>query len=212
MKKRTGLLAVMILTAVLAKAQYVPTKADLDQFLNTKTLVVKDKYPLNMYDGEIEDAMEAEWDITEWEMIPYDQFEEKRQDSNYSFLFLSTVVFEKDKLQAKYKFLNVSLGGDYFNINQMPDLVSVPVAYASVEDESYTYNLGILVRFIHNHQIPGHTGQSRAHIGLASKRQRRDQPRRFQPDLPVRTQLLSVHYLKGDQELFLQFTLPLHSQ
>jgi hypothetical protein len=96
-------------------------------------------------------VMEQEWNITQWEIIPYSEFEEKRQDPNYSFLFMTTVIFEKDKLQAKYKFLNVSLGGDYFNLNQMPDLVSVPVAYANVEDESYNYKLGILVRFIQQH-------------------------------------------------------------
>lgn len=149
--KRASLFTALVLSTILAYAQYIPTPEDLDKFLNTKTLVVKDQNPLNLYDGEIRKAMEEEWDITEWEMIPFSEFEEKRQDTNYSFLFLTTVIFEKDKLQAKYKFLNVSLGGDYFNLNQMPDLVSVPVAYGSVEDESYNYKLGILVRFIQKH-------------------------------------------------------------
>jgi hypothetical protein len=129
----------------------VPTPEDLDHFFETKTLVVKNKNPLNMIDGEIKEIMEKEWELTEWEMIEFAEFEEKRQDPGYSFLFLTTVIFEKDKLQAKYKFLNLSLGGDYFNLNQMPDLVSVPVAYANVEDESYVYKLGILVRFIQKH-------------------------------------------------------------
>lgn len=149
--KRTSLIISLVLAGVVIHAQYVPTPEDLDHFSKTKTLVVKDKNPLNTFDGEIKKVMEEEWEITPWEMIPYSEFEEKRQNPDYSFLFLTTVVFEKDKLQAKYKFLNVSLGGDYFNLNQMPDLVSVPVAYASVEDESYNYKLGILVRFIQKH-------------------------------------------------------------
>lgn len=149
--KRTSLIVSLVLAGVVIHAQYVPTPEDLDHFFKTKTLVVKDKNPLNTFDGEIKKVMEEEWEITPWEMIPYSEFEEKRQNPDYSFLFLTTVVFEKDKLQAKYKFLNVSLGGDYFNLNQMPDLVSVPVAYASVEDESYNYKLGILVRFIQKH-------------------------------------------------------------
>jgi len=47
--------------------------------------------------------------------------------------------------------LNLSLGGDYYSMSQMPDLVSVPVAYRNVEEDSYNYKLGILIRFIQNH-------------------------------------------------------------
>lgn len=151
MKKTLCLLNVLAFCLCLASAQYIPTRKDLEKFYKTKTLVVKDQNPLNLYDGEIENAMKEEWNITQWEMIPFSEFEAKRQDTNYSFLFLTTVVFEKDKLQARYKFLNLSLGGDYFNLNQMPDLVSVPVAYANVDDETYNYKLGILVRFIQKH-------------------------------------------------------------
>jgi hypothetical protein len=149
--RRIILIFTLVLTCIVLYSQDVPTPSDLDHFLETKTLVVKDNNPLNTFDSEIQKVMEQEWDITEWEMIPYDEFEEKRTDAGYSFIFLTTVTFEKDKLEAKYKFLNVSLGGDYPNLNLMPDLVSVPVAYASVEDESYNYKLGILVRFIQNH-------------------------------------------------------------
>ena len=130
---------------------YVPTVEDIERFFNTKTLVVLDINPLNTYDAEIREAMQNEWTITEFDFIPFSEFEEKRMNPDYSFLFLATVSFEKDKLQAAYKFLNLSLGGKYFNINQMPDLVSVPVAYKNVEEDSYNYKLGILVRFIQNH-------------------------------------------------------------
>jgi hypothetical protein len=137
--------------SLLAGAQYVPTPEDLEHFLQTKTLVVKDKNPLNTFDAEIEEVMAQEWDLTSYEIIPFSEFEEKRMNPDYSFLYITTVVFEKDKLNAKYLFLNVSLGGDYPHLNMMPDLVSVPVAYANVEDESYNYKLGILVRFVQQH-------------------------------------------------------------
>ncbi len=149
--KRAVLIALLIIPGLPAISQYVPTPEDLEHFLTTKTLVVKDQNPLNTYDGEIEKVMKEEWDITEWEMIPYAQFEEMRKNPEYSFLILTNVIFEKDELQARYKFLNLSLGGNYAKLNMMPDLVSVPVAYANVEDESYNYKLGILVRFIQNH-------------------------------------------------------------
>jgi len=149
--QRTIVFFVLVSYSLLVSAQYVPTPEDLDHFLETKTLVVKDKNPLNTFDAEIEEVMKTEWNITEYEIIPFSEFEEKRMNPDYSFLFLTTVVFEKDKLNAKYRFLNVSLGGDYFHLNMMPDLVSVPVAYTNVEDESYNYKLGILVRFIQKH-------------------------------------------------------------
>ncbi|MEE9462699.1 MAG: hypothetical protein V3V53_12750 [Bacteroidales bacterium] len=149
--QRTIVFLILVSFSLLVSAQYVPTPDDLDHFLKTKTLVVKDKNPLNTFDAEIEEVMAKEWDITEYEFIPFSEFEEKRMNPEYSFLFLATVVFEKDKLNAKYRFLNVSLGGDYFLIGMMPDLVSVPVSYTNVEDESYNYKLGILVRFAQQH-------------------------------------------------------------
>ena len=149
--QRTFVFLILVSFSLLVSSQYVPTSDDLDHFLKTKTLVVKDKNPLNTFDAEIEEVMAKEWDITEYEIIPFSEFEEKRMNPDYSFLFLATVVFEKDKLNAKYRFLNVSLGGDYFHIGMMPDLVSVPVSYTNVEDESYNYKLGLLVRFAQQH-------------------------------------------------------------
>jgi hypothetical protein len=120
--QRTIVIFLLVSLSLLVSAQYVPTPEDLDHFLKTKTLVVKDKNPINTFDAEIEEVMKTEWDITEYEIIPFSAFEEKRMNPDYSFLFLATVVFEKDKLNAKYRFLNVSLGGDYFHIGMMPDL------------------------------------------------------------------------------------------
>jgi len=142
--------AIMILTPLFSQ-EYLPTPENLEKFLKTKTLVVLDPNPLNTYDSEIMEAMENEWTLTEFEAIRYDEFEKKRMDPQYSFIKLVNITFEKDELNAVYKFLNLSLGGDYFSINQMPDIVSVPVAYNNVDEDSYNYKLGILVRFIQNH-------------------------------------------------------------
>lgn len=151
MKKAILLFCGIIFTVHLFSQEYLPTRENLEHFLKTKTLVVLDQNPLNTYDSEIQEAMENEWTITEFETIKYDEFEKKRQDPRYSFLKLVNITYENDKLNAVYKFLNLSLGGDYFSINQMPDIVSVPVAYNNVDEDSYNYKLGILVRFIQNH-------------------------------------------------------------
>jgi hypothetical protein len=151
MKKHTLIFACLFISFMSFSQAYVPTVEDIERFFDTKTLVVLDVNPLNTYDAEIKEAMENEWTITEYDFIPFSEFEKKRQNPEYSFLFMANVNFEKDKLQTTYKFLNLSLGGAYFNLNQMPDLVSVPVAYKNVDEESYNYKLGILVRFIQNH-------------------------------------------------------------
>ncbi len=62
--KRITFLSALALVVFLAQAQYVPTQADLDHFLETKTLVVKDQNPLNTFDAEIETVMEQEWEIS----------------------------------------------------------------------------------------------------------------------------------------------------
>jgi len=151
MKKLISFFAAAVIVIPLFSQEYLPVREDLEKFFQTKTLVVLDRNPLNTYDAEIEEAMKNEWTITEYDFIRYEEFEEKRKDPDYSFLMLVNVTFEKDKLNAVYKFLNLSLGGNYYSMNQMPDLVSVPVAYRNVEEDSYNYKLGILVRFIQNH-------------------------------------------------------------
>jgi hypothetical protein len=135
----------------LISQEYVPSRADLEKFFKTKTMVVLDRNPLNTYDGQIREAMENEWTITEFDFISYEEFGEKRKDPGLSFIMLVNVVFEKDKLNASYKFLNLMLGGDYWDMSVMPDLVTIPVSYRDVEEDSYNYKLGILVRFMQNH-------------------------------------------------------------
>jgi len=151
MKKTMTVLCAVIFMIPLFSQEYLPTRENLETFFKTKTLVVLDYNPLNTYDSEIMEAMENEWTLTPFEFIKYDEFEKKRKDPQYSFLKLVNITYENDKLNAVYKFLNLSLGGDYFSINQMPDIVSVPVAYNNVDEDSYNYKLGILVRFIQNH-------------------------------------------------------------
>src|SRR4030042_879784 len=151
MKKHTSVLLCLFICCTGFSQTYIPTMEDIERLLDTKTLVVLDINPLNTYDTEIREVMDNEWTITEFDFIPFSEFEEMRKNPDYSFLFLANVSFEKDKLNIVYKFLNLSLGGDYYSINQMPDLVSVPVAYKNVEEDSYNYKLGILVRFIQNH-------------------------------------------------------------
>jgi len=153
MRKLIISLIFSLLALITVAQSYVPTKDDINAFFNTKTMVVLQDNPLMEYNFVIKEVMEQEWNITEFEFITVKEFEELRMDPQYSFLYMSKVTFENDKTDAIYRFLHLSLGGDYLRKNQMPDIASVPLAYYSVEEDNYIYKLAILVRFIQNHAL-----------------------------------------------------------
>ena len=136
----------------LAEAQnYVPTPDDVRAFLNTKTLVVLDDNPMILFNKWIKEAVEQNWEITEYEFINYNEFENYRKDPSYSFLMTTDLFFERDKHRVRYKFLNLLLGGDYRRLSEMPDLCPVPLAYLNADEDNYIYKLGVFVRFVQNH-------------------------------------------------------------
>jgi len=152
MKKLLFILVLGIGLGSFLKAQdYTPTKSDLDAFLKTTTLVVLEDDPLREYNVVIKDVIEKEWKITPFEFIQFKDFDAKRKDPKYSFLMTTSIRFDKDKTDARYNFLNLLLGGDYYALNGMPSLVSVPLSYMEVDEGSYTYKLAVLVRFMQNH-------------------------------------------------------------
>lgn len=150
--KRLIFSMMLVCIAVWVNAQtFVPSREDVDAFFSTKTLVVLENNPLMEYNKIIRGVMQQEWNITEFDFITDKEFQEKRMDAQYSFIYMSHVTFEADKTDASCRFLHLSLGGDYFRLNEMPDIASVPLAYFDVEEDRYAYKLAILVRFVQNH-------------------------------------------------------------
>jgi len=141
----------IVLGGISFSQQYVPSREDVDAFYTTKTLVLLEDNPMLEYNYIIKEIMEKEWTITEYDFISSGEFEEKRKDPQYSFIYLAQVTFENDKTDAAYRFLHLSLGGDYFRMNEMPDIVAVPLAYYNVEEDNYVYKLAVLLRFMQNH-------------------------------------------------------------
>jgi hypothetical protein len=151
MKKFYLLIAFLSVFALMYSQSYVPSREDISAFFTTKTLVILEKNPLSEFNAIIRKVMQQEWNITEYDFITDKEFEEKKADAQYSFIYMSQVTFEADKTDASYRFLHLSLGGDYFRLNEMPDIAAVPVAYFNVDEDSYAYKLAILVRFMQNH-------------------------------------------------------------
>lgn len=151
--KHTLVLLVVLFssTQINAQREYLATAEDLDHFHTTKTYVVLSDNPMAEYNFEIQDAVKKYWNITEYEFINFDEFGEKSADKNASFLYVAAVNFEKDKSHTRYKFLCVSLGGDYVSIDDLKDVANLPLSYHGVDEDRYTYKLGTMVKFLQNH-------------------------------------------------------------
>jgi hypothetical protein len=134
-----------------AQREYLPTQDDLDHFHTTKTYVVLESNAISDYNIEIQDAVNRFWDITEFEFLKMEDFAEKSKDKNASFLYLATVNFEKDKSNARYQFLCLSLGGDHVSIDDLKDVANIPMSYYGVDGDHFAYKLGIMLRFLQYH-------------------------------------------------------------
>jgi hypothetical protein len=152
MKNLVAILLVIIPVAnAAAQREYLPNEDDLKLFHTTKTYIVMQDNPMSDYNFEITDAVKKYWNITEYEFIKFDEFEEKSHDATASFLYTANVNFEKDKSQTRYVFLCISLGGEYPSMDEMKDIVNIPLSYLGVDEDSYSYKLGTLLNFMQKH-------------------------------------------------------------
>jgi hypothetical protein len=151
MKKWLTLSLIILATIITYAQKEVPTPDQIAQFKKSKTLIVLDDNPLMRYNFKIREAVENVWSITPTEFISTADYEIKRMDKAYSFITLDQVFFTKDKTQAQYNFLCLSLGGDYKNQSDMPQLCTVPVSYFDVDEESYIYKLSALLDIVQDH-------------------------------------------------------------
>lgn len=147
-----SLLVLIPMVQLAAQREYLPTPDDLNRFKSTKTYVVLADNPLAEYNFEIRDAIKETWTLTEYEFLEYDDFAEKSLDLNASFLYIAVVNLEKDKTNARYNFLCLSLGGpDHNTIDELKDISNIPLGYYGVDEELYLDHLRIILRFMQGH-------------------------------------------------------------
>ena len=152
--KRVSLVLILMLGFFIGNAQTsVGTPEQIYQFSKTTTYIVLENNPMLMYNSKIKEAVEKHWTITPFEFVTFstDEFEKARMDPNKSFLIVNRVLFERDKVKAKYLYMYVQLGGDYEFVNQMPKVAGFPIAYDGTEEDQYIYKLGMMVEFLQNH-------------------------------------------------------------
>ena len=126
-------------------------KSQIEDFFKSKTLVVKDVDPFSGFNSVAPDAVKKYWTITPYDVISAGEFDKMRTDPKLSFIFLSKVQLEKDKKQVYYLYLNVVMGAKVRNLVEMPELLSLPLAYSGVDEESYENKLPLMIRFAQVH-------------------------------------------------------------
>ncbi|MFC2104528.1 hypothetical protein ACFLS4_04160, partial [Bacteroidota bacterium] len=118
----------------------------------SKLYVVLESNPIAEYNFKIQEAVKKAWNITEFEFITLDQFEEKFNDPNASFLMMTQVVFQNDKTRVKYNFLHIFIGKEGLDsFEGLPDIAAIPLSYTEVDEEFWVYKMESLVRFMQTH-------------------------------------------------------------
>jgi len=148
------LLALMLVTGLFGQGAQKIVYADKNQiedFFKSKTMVVMDADPFSGFNSVAPDAVKNYWTITPFEIITTAQFEKVRTDPKLSFIFLSKVQLERDKKEVHYLYLNVVMGAKSKDLTAMPELLSVPLAYSGVDEDSYVDKLPLMIRFAQVH-------------------------------------------------------------
>ncbi|HBI81609.1 MAG TPA: hypothetical protein DDY04_06665 [Bacteroidales bacterium] len=124
---------------------------DVKAFLASTTYVVLENNPTSQYNMEIREAVERSWKITPYKFITAKEFNDMRKDIDKSFLVLIQMRIDNDKVVPTYNFLSVSMGAAVTKITDMPDICSVPLSYKDLPEDTYTYKLEGLIRFMQNY-------------------------------------------------------------
>ncbi len=144
------LISILLSTTILAQ-QMLPTAKQVKTFLNSRTYFVQDNNLFGMYNGAIKEAAEKHWKITKFFMINKDDYNKKRKVPEASMLIQTESHFEGQEDLGVFTSLSLVLGKSGGNINTMPDIITLPLAYSDVDYDRYHYKLGLALIFMQNH-------------------------------------------------------------
>lgn len=131
--------------------------ADMKRFLSSKCYVVLEDDPFSEFNAAIGAYMQQFWKLTPFEIIDAKKFASLRTNSEHSFLFISLAELAQTKTSIQFTILNVLMGEKSGNIQKMPEIICVPLAYYfevddddddDIEDPEYEYKLGAVLKSI----------------------------------------------------------------
>ena len=149
------LLAVLFgaVTLSVYAGKYKPTVDDVNTFLKNTTYVVLESNQISSFNLKIKEVIERNWTLTKFEFINAARFEQMRKDRDKSFLVLVNFKYPEENMSVNYTHFSAVNGSATSKITDMPEVISVPVSYAKVDDAEYAYKLEGIVRFIQQHII-----------------------------------------------------------
>lgn len=147
----TSILVLLFLAASVAQQNKQVTKEQLELFKKSTTYMVMDNDPLLGYNITVKSAVEKYWKITPFKFITTDEFETQRKDKEKSFLLLTHTTLTRDKENTDYLYINLLMGDNVNKIDDMPEIVTLPLHYTGVEENDYVYKIGVMIRFIQGH-------------------------------------------------------------
>jgi len=151
LSKRYTLSLALVLIGVVAMARpSLVSQQQIGMFQNSTTCVVLEDgiSPYNIY---IKNAVNQHWKTTPFEFISKEEFEARRHNSKYSFLMLMEYFYDKDPGGVSYSYISLVLGDKSRDINNMPELGSIPLLYSDDSNLDYEYALPAIVQFLQIH-------------------------------------------------------------
>jgi hypothetical protein len=124
-----------------------PTLDQINHFRETTTLVVLDGRDV-AFDAMLSESCRKYWTITPYEIINVERYEKMKTNSAFSFLVLTQTVFDKDKVETQYGFLNLILAHPTGDINQMPVIAYIPFSGDQTTINQHIYKTGLLIKAI----------------------------------------------------------------
>lgn len=151
--RRNFLTALLIMASIASGAQQrpYPTVDDAKKFTRSTTCVVLEDSQFSFYNQEIRNAVDKYWKVTPFRYITTSEFNVMRTDPSYSFIVLTITNFSNDKSGSAYDFLNLLLGADVENLDELPEFCAIPLSFAGAPEEEYSYKLGLIIRFMQYH-------------------------------------------------------------
>lgn len=151
--KRTSLAFFLLLAfaALSAQQRPYPTVEDAKKFMTSTTCIVVEDNPFSFYNAELKTAVEKYWKVTPYRFITVSEFNVMRNDPAYSFIVQTITNFSNDKSGSAYDFLNLLLGAEVDNLDELPEFCAIPLSFAGADEGEYSYKMGLIVRFMQYH-------------------------------------------------------------
>ncbi len=142
---------ICIITSISAQHNKQVSREQLELFKKSTTYIVLDPNPMLGYNITIQSAIKKFWKVTPYKFISSDEFENIRMNRLNSFIILTKVNLTKDNSGAEYLYLNFLMGDSVKDINDMPEILELPLCYNGVDENSYVNKMGVIVRFAQEH-------------------------------------------------------------